>query len=144
MLKRYKRNDADAYTIPFFMTDVIAEIIDHPEFASIGGNTGTVNSFTGLDPSNLTQGVFNSASLTEGNNLQCFVMQQLLQEGPDILTGLFTDTDAANDLLGSMINNATDSLGCPQLNAPDKGQFSIFPGYTQTYNGYSTPDPDLV
>lgn len=36
---------------------------------SIGGNTGTVNSFTGVDLGDTTGGVYNAQTLFEGNNL---------------------------------------------------------------------------
>ncbi|GAB7326296.1 hypothetical protein MBLNU13_g10272t1 [Cladosporium sp. NU13] len=109
----------------------------YPEFASIGGNTGTVNSFVGLDPANLTGGVFDAGTLLKGNNLFCYAMQLLIQGTPDILSGLFTDTNAAEDKLGSVINAETDSLGCPKLNNIDKDQFSKYPGYTQSYDSYT-------
>ena len=104
----------------------------HPEFASIGGNTGTVNSFVGIDPANLTGGLYNAGTLFEGNNLFCYAMQLLIQGTPDILSGLFTDTNAAEDKLGSIINAESDSLGCPKLNNIDKDQFNKYPGYTQS------------
>ncbi len=56
-------------------------------------------------------------------------------EAPDILSGLYSDDDAAVDALGTAINTATDALGCPTLNAINKGQFTSdfapYPGYTK-------------
>ena len=42
------------YTIPVFFEDFATIIQKHPELLAFGGNTGTVNSFTGLDIQNLT------------------------------------------------------------------------------------------
>jgi len=109
----------------------------HPEFLSVGGNTGKVDTFTGVDPSDLTGGVFNGATLLESNNLMCYVMQLAVQQLPDILSGLFTDVDPSQDLLGTELNSLTNSLGCPKLNNIDKGQFDKYPGYKNSYNGYS-------
>jgi hypothetical protein len=92
----------------------------------------------------LTGGVFNAATLTDGNNAFCYGLELTIQETPDILSGLFTDTDAALDKIGAAFNNATDSLGCPKLNNINKGQFAKFPGYTKNYDGYSAPDKSLL
>ncbi|KAL9616515.1 MAG: hypothetical protein Q9160_008631 [Pyrenula sp. 1 TL-2023] len=127
----YKRNPVDYYTIPYFSVDLNAMALQHPEFLSVGGNTGTTNSFVGIDPANLTDGVFNAGNLLQGNNLICFGLQASLMEAPDLLSGLYSDIDPAVDKLGTAINQATDGLGCPQLNKIDKGQFERFPGYTK-------------
>lgn len=127
----YKRNLADPYTIPFFETDVLAAAVQYPQFLSVGGNTGTTNSFTGLDIKNLTGGVYNAQSLAQGNNLACFAMQGAVQSLPDFISGLATDT-SARDALGVALNNATNSLGCPQLNNIDKSQFAKYPGYAKS------------
>ncbi|GAB7346936.1 hypothetical protein MBLNU459_g2000t1 [Dothideomycetes sp. NU459] len=126
----YTRNAADPYNIPYLNIDTNAALLQHLEFGAIGGNTGTDNSFVGVDPADLTGGVFNAATLTQGNNLLCYGMQVTIQELPDLLSGLFTDVDAAMDVVGTALNSATNSLGCPTLNNIDKGQFSKFPGYT--------------
>jgi hypothetical protein len=85
----YKRNPVDYYTIPYFALDAAAMALEHPQFASLGGNTGTVNSFVGLDPANLTEGVFNADTLLEGNNALCYGFRVYGQQLPDILTGEF-------------------------------------------------------
>lgn len=50
----YKRALSDPYTVPLFASDVLALIQQHPVLANFGGNTGEVNSFAGLDISNVT------------------------------------------------------------------------------------------
>lgn len=134
----YTRNALDAYTIPYLSLDSTAMLLQYPEFGSVGGNTGKVNSFFGLDPGNLTSDVYSASSLTEGNNLLCYGMELAIQETPDIISGLFNDVSAAQDQIGAAFNNATNSLGCPTLNNIDKDQFGQFPGYTASYDGYST------
>lgn len=119
-------------------------LVAYPEFGAIGGNTGKTNSFVGVDLQNLTSGVYSASNLAQGNNLLCLGMELTIQETPDILSGLFTDTDAAADQIGAAINTATNSLGCPQLNTVDKGQFSQFPGYAKSYDGYTPPDSALA
>ena len=56
-------------------------------------------------------------------------------EAPDILSGLYSDDDAAVDALGTAVNQATNALGCPQLNNFNRGQFksdlAMYPGFTK-------------
>jgi hypothetical protein len=87
-------------------------------------NTGTPNSFVGVDVANLTGGVYNSATLLEGNNLGCFVYQLSAQAKPDILLG---PLNALTSAIGSVVG----SLGCPQLKAIDARNLNQFPGYTR-------------
>lgn len=56
----YKRALGDEYTITYFLD---------PEFLDIGGNTGETYTFNGVDIEDLTGGVFNAATLLEGDNL---------------------------------------------------------------------------
>jgi len=46
--------------------------VAHPEFLSLGGNTGIANSFASIDPSNLTDAAYNSGNLLQGNNALCY------------------------------------------------------------------------
>ena len=50
----YTRALSDPYTVPSFQMDFKTLVQAHPELLAFGGNTGTVNSFTGLDITNLT------------------------------------------------------------------------------------------
>jgi len=128
----YKRNLVDYYTIPYLSIDSNLKALAHPEFLSVGGNTGAPNTFTGIDPQNLTYGVYNAQTLLQGNNgICCFGLEASLQEAPDFLSGLYSDVNPAMDALGTAIDQATNGLGCPKLNAIDKAQFGEFPGYSR-------------
>ena len=87
-------------------------------------NTGTPNSFTGIDIADLTGGVFNAATLTQGNNFACYVYQLAAQAKPDILLGAL---DALTSAVGSIIGG----LSCPQLKAIDTSQLEKLPGYSR-------------
>lgn len=50
----YKRAAGTEYTVPGFVGDVVTMDAQHPQTGSFGGNTGTVNSFVGLNVTNLT------------------------------------------------------------------------------------------
>ncbi|KAF2501596.1 hypothetical protein BU16DRAFT_569583 [Lophium mytilinum] len=127
----YKRNAVDYYSIPYLAEDALAMALEHPEFLSVGGNTGTTNSFTGVDLEMLTGGVFNAKNLLEVNNLICFGLEASLQEAPDILSGLYQDIDPAKDKLGAAVSSATNGLGCPVLGSISQSQFSKYPGFTK-------------
>ena len=71
----YKRAIGDEYTIPYFLVDLVAAATQYPEFLDVGGNTGTTNSFTGVDIADLTGGVYNAQNLLEGDNALCFSYQ---------------------------------------------------------------------
>ena len=131
----YKRNPVDYYTIPYFAADAGMMAYEHHEFVSIGGNTGTVNSFAGLDPSNFTGGVYTSSNLLQGNNAICYGLELSLMEAPDLLSNFYSNVDAALAALAAVTNPAISALGCPKLNAINKGQFASdfapYPGYTK-------------
>ena len=50
----YTRAVSDPYDVPFAAADLKTMISQHPETLAFGGNTGTVNSFTGIDVGDLT------------------------------------------------------------------------------------------
>ena len=135
----YKRNPVDAYTIPYLSVDAQAMALPHPQFFAVGGNTGQVNTFTGINPANLTGGVYTDGNILQGNNLICYGLELSLQEAPDFLSGLYSDVNSAQDALGTAINEATGALGCPKLNAINKGQFkqdfAKYPGYSKLKTG---------
>ncbi|PYH53343.1 peroxidase family protein [Aspergillus niger CBS 101883] len=89
--------------------DIIDWLSKYPELGSIGGNTGTVNSFAGVDLGNLTGGVFNLGNLLEGNNLLCLAFEVLKFAGPNALSGLFKS-------LAEPLEFITNALSVPLLN----------------------------
>jgi hypothetical protein len=91
---------------------------------TLSSNTGTPNSFAGVDIENLTGGVFNAGTLLEGNNLACFTYQLAAQAEPDAVLSVVSQ-------LTGVIGQAVTSLGCPQLQAIDEAQLEAYPGYTK-------------
>ena len=82
---------------------------------SIGGNTGTVNSFTGVDLGNLTGGVYNAANLLEGNNLMCFALEVVKFLSPNSLSTLYTTLDQALGPLTNALLGPISALACPEI-----------------------------
>ena len=54
-----------------------------------------------------------------------------MQQAPDLVSGLFLDINEAIYKLGSILDKATDSLGCPKLNSISKKKFNDYPGLTK-------------
>jgi hypothetical protein len=129
----YKRAIGDEYTIPFFLTDLLAAAAQYPKFLSVGGNTGTVNSFTGVDLADLTDGVFNAETLLQGDNAVCFIFQLAEQMAPDVLKGILTDVTRPMDMLTQGITQVLKPYNCPKLQNIDKNQFAQFPGAKGAY-----------
>jgi hypothetical protein len=127
----------DEYTIPFFALDNNQESTVYSKFASVGGNTGTVNSFAGVDLANLTGGVYSSENFLQGNNAVCFAFQSAYLAAPGLLRGLFADITTPLNMIASAVATATSGLNCPVLNSIDTSQFAgHYPGYSQSYYGY--------
>ncbi|KAJ5288690.1 hypothetical protein N7478_001720 [Penicillium angulare] len=93
--------------------DTIDWILKYPELGSIGGNTGTVNSFAGVDPADLTGGVLNLTSLLEGNNLLCFVMEVLKFGSPNALDGLYKTIAEPLEFVTNLLAVPLLNLTCP-------------------------------
>ncbi|KAH7341386.1 hypothetical protein B0J17DRAFT_625907 [Rhizoctonia solani] len=102
--------------------------LKHPEFLSIGGNTGKVNSLSGVNICDTTGGVYNSVNLLEGNNLICFAFQAAQQAIPDILKSILGDLTAALGLWTTNITPILSGLGCPKLTKYDGSAFGTYPG----------------
>lgn len=56
-----------------------------PEAVSVGGNTGEVNTFTGVDLGNITGGAYSTADLLDPTKFVCFFYQLSLALVPDFL-----------------------------------------------------------
>jgi hypothetical protein len=103
----YKRPADSPYSIPFFVEDLLQEAAVYPKFLDVGGNTGKVNTFSGVDIEDLTGGALNSATLLQGNNLFCFAYQAAQQGELDLVKTLL------NTVAGGAVGKAILSLGCP-------------------------------
>ncbi|KAL8702424.1 MAG: hypothetical protein Q9201_004399 [Fulgogasparrea decipioides] len=128
----YKRAVGHEYTIADYLLDVLQFALRDPRLLSVGGNTGTPNSFTGVNITALTKGVFNAATLAQGNNLQCFIFQLIQAETPGLLTGVYEDVTKALQPLVDNIAGNLKGLGCPQLMGIDRSQYEKFPGYKKS------------
>ena len=84
-----------------------------------------------MDLGALTNGVFDAATLAEGNNLECFVFQLVQAETPGLVTSLYENVTEAVQPLAENINSNLAGLSCPQLVGVDMSQYNAYPGYTK-------------
>lgn len=103
------------YTLVQLNLDVVAFVLKYPMFASIGGNTGKVNSFTGVDLSNPVGGLLNGTNLLESNNLLCFVLEVVNFAAPNYLNNLVETLAVPLELITKYIAAPLLNLSCPQL-----------------------------
>ena len=125
----YRRPSTNQYSSQAAVLDVLGAYAKYPNTLKVGGNTGTVNSFTGVDIGNLTGGVYNADTLLEGNNFGCFVFQGLQQVIPDALQGVLSDIAPFLDTVNNILTPLIGSLDCPTLDEYNQGLFNQFPGY---------------
>ncbi|KAF7179936.1 hypothetical protein CNMCM7691_008988 [Aspergillus felis] len=93
--------------------DLVDWSLKHPELASIGGNTGTVNSFAGVNLADVTGGVLNLTTLLEGNNLLCLVFEVLKFASPNALAGLYETLAVPLDMINKLIAVPLLNMSCP-------------------------------
>jgi hypothetical protein len=93
--------------------DTLALVAQYPELGSIGGNVGTVNSFTGVDLDDVAGGVLNAGKLLENNNLLCFALQVVRMASPNYLNNVYKTLEAPLKLVDGVLGGKVLSLDCP-------------------------------
>ena len=73
------------YSPVSFAQDLLQIAAVVPEAVSVGGNTGTVNTFAGADLGNITGGAYQTSDLTNPSKFVCFFYQLTLAIVPDFL-----------------------------------------------------------
>lgn len=122
------------YTILDFNAAEAALLLKKPELLSVGGNTGEVNSFAGIDLEDLTGGVFNAANLLEGNNLVCFALEVVKFAGPNSLSSALKTLSEPIEILGKIVAPLVD-LSCPVFDDLTVGGTNFWDYAMETYPG---------
>ncbi|OCL08805.1 putative oxidase [Glonium stellatum] len=115
--------------------DLIDWITKYPELASIGGNTGTVNSFTGVDLGNFTNGLITVDTLLKNNNLLCFAFQIVKFASPNILSGFFSTIDVPLEMVTKALAVPLLSLDCPAWDDLNRGGEPIWEKLQELFPG---------
>jgi hypothetical protein len=115
--------------------DLVAWFLKYPVLASIGGNLGKANSFTGLDLEDITGGVLNAVSLLEGNNLVCLVLEIVKTFSPNSLSSLFKTLEAPLKLVSDAVIDPLLSLSCPAFKDLQMDGTDLLSGLLKKYPG---------
>ncbi|KAF2212834.1 hypothetical protein CERZMDRAFT_111854 [Cercospora zeae-maydis SCOH1-5] len=124
----YRRSTLVSYNIAETVNDVQVNNAMYPGIIRFGGNTGTTNSFAGVDLTDLTGGVFNLATLAEGNNAACFFLQASQQGIPDVLDPALGAIGSVAAWVAQQLGPMSEQLGCPELASFESSFFDQFPG----------------
>ncbi|KAF7563561.1 heme-thiolate peroxidase [Stylonectria norvegica] len=88
-----------------------------PSVVSVGGNTGKVNTFTGVDLGEITGGVYNGKDLLNPAKFTCFFYQIILAGVPDVLRSRFLGGVLATSL--SLLSSKIAPFVDPESNYND-------------------------
>lgn len=124
----YRRPSNNPYDAARAAADVAILATRYPSVVRFGGNTGTVNSFTGVNVGDITGGVYNAQTLLQGNNALCFAFQAAQQGIPAALRGIVSAIGPVVALVAQFVNPVTQALNCPALNTFDQSAFNQYPG----------------
>lgn len=137
----YRRSSSNQYSFASLVLNIVRIDATYPEIFSIGGNINGVNAFTGLDLGYITGGVYNADTLFEGDNLQCFLYQNVQNLILDASKGLLsTVLDLVESLLGTYIDPIVSGLSCPTLESYDMDTITAtYPGFGANANDACSP-----
>lgn len=109
------------YTLLKLNTDIVSWTLRQPVLGSIGGNTGSINSFAGVDLSDPVTGLTNVPDLLESNNLVCFALQIVKLASPTYLNNLYKTLSKPLNLILDALSAPLLDLACPSFNALTQG-----------------------
>ena len=128
----YKRNQADEYSVTYFQTDILYFAETVPEVLEIGCNKGAVNTFSPIDPYQLTSGAYTAQQVAA--NPFCFAAAFSKAEIP-LLTGLST---SALGPLNTLFDSLTSGMNCAAIGAVNQSALTACPGFS-FYGGPTAP-----
>ena len=131
----YRRADDDAWTLVDIGISTAQQCASYPSNCAVGGNTGTVNSFSGVDLGDITGGFINSVTdLSDPARMGCFISQAIQADVPSFLNNVFNGAalTEALALIPTILLPALAPLGeCPNLPAGK----SVVMQYGKAYPG---------
>lgn len=123
----YRRPLSSPYGVLEFTADALWTIQQVPDLAAFGGNTGTVNSFVGLNVTDITSGVLSAGDLLKGNNALCFAFATVSEFLPDLTRGLLKNAVLAVSQITGALTPILTALNCPDLSRMDAVYYDQFP-----------------
>lgn len=127
---------------PYDLLDVPGDLLvgwaAYPNSFRLGGNVNGVNSYVGVNLTDLTAGTYDLDTLFEGDNFACFLFQTQQQAVPDFAKGLVGDLSIVTDLINNVTSGVLGSLTCPELAGYDASVFNAYPGRLYSPTGPAT------
>ncbi|KAJ5585785.1 hypothetical protein N7450_005572 [Penicillium hetheringtonii] len=123
----YRRPTISPYSLADSLADIGIGYLAYPKTLKIGGNNGSVNSFTGISLEDLTGGALKVKDLFKDDNFACFTFA-LGQHA--ITQGWLEAVKNSTDFM--------DGLECVVLENFDQNLFNKFPGYQYNPIGPTT------
>ena len=128
----YRRNTLDAYTIPYFLADILYFTETVPEINLVGCNQGKVDTFLTIDPDVLSNGAYTADQVAK--NPLCFATEFARAELP-VLTGL---SGLVLNPLTKLLNSVTGGMNCASIGSVNTSALAICPGFS-LYGGPTAP-----
>jgi hypothetical protein len=89
----YKRSEKDPWTLADIGVSTAQQCVSWPSSCIVGGNTGTANSFQGVNPGDISGGLINNFDdLQNPDRLICFINQAILADTPSSLSNVLEGT----------------------------------------------------
>lgn len=102
------------WTVSDIVISTAQQCESYPGNCQVGGNTGTTNSFTGVDLGNISGGLVNTASdLSDPAKMGCFISQAIQADVPSFLDNVFEGGTLllAQDAIATTLVPALAGLG---------------------------------
>lgn len=134
----YKRGGDDMWDTADIAISTAQQCASYPTNCQVGGNTGKVNSFSGVDLGDITGGLINSVTdLSDPAKMACFISQAIQADVPSFLDHVFEGSllSQATALIPTKLLPPLGALGaCPNM---PKGK-SVF-AYGEGFPGAQFP-----
>ncbi|KAI7579918.1 hypothetical protein KC346_g19072, partial [Hortaea werneckii] len=132
-------------TLSDILISTAQQCASYPSACQVGGNTGEVNSFSGVNVGDLSGGLINSVEdLSDPARMGCFIRQALQADVPSFLDKVFNGA-TLNTLLGlvdTMLTPALQGLGACEGIPAGRSMFeygSEYPGAKLVQEGQRNP-----
>jgi hypothetical protein len=142
----YKRHPTQQWTLADILAAVAQQVVAYPDTSAVGGNTGTVNSFAGINVGDLTGGAYNAITeLSDPAKLGCFISQNIQAEAPSFASNILQGpaqqaalSFIASDLLPTLVSSFGECNEVLSMKAKTMADYSAtYPGITAGFNDSS-------
>ncbi|KAB8446271.1 hypothetical protein FH972_025251 [Carpinus fangiana] len=133
----YRRPSENGYNaVGGVFGDLAAQFLAYPVSFRFGGNANGVDTYTGIDIADFTNGAMHLDDLSKPENLACLAYQSVQQAVPDFATGGLLQ--AATKVLNPALAKAFGGLACPRITKFNNNNLNGYPGHSYSPTGPAT------